>query len=102
MRRTPATSIWYLRVDCDGCPTFDRLGDLAVGRSSSFVDQRGGCRCDVRGVNAGGGQELARHRGPPAASCGSPGRRVAKIEWGKLPLPSAGTFAAWPASTEGT
>jgi hypothetical protein len=46
----------YLRVDCDGWPTFDRLGDFAVGRSSSFVDQRGGCRCDVRGVNAGGGQ----------------------------------------------
>jgi hypothetical protein len=35
---------------------FRSVGDFAVGRSSSFVDQRGGRRCDVRGVNAGGGQ----------------------------------------------
>jgi hypothetical protein len=56
VRRIPAASIWCLRVDCDGRPTFDRLEDFAGRRSSSFVDQRGGCRCDVRGINAGGGQ----------------------------------------------
>src|SRR4051794_20653445 len=38
VRRIPATSIRYLRVEWDGWPTFDRLG--AFG-SSSFVDRRG-------------------------------------------------------------
>src|SRR4051794_32564566 len=58
VQRIPATSIWYLRVACHGRPTFDRLRDVAVGRSSSLIDQGGGRRCDVRGVDAGGGQEL--------------------------------------------
>src|SRR3954462_2937008 len=38
VRRIPATSIWYLGVDCDGRLSVDCLGAFA---SSSFVDQRG-------------------------------------------------------------